>query len=531
MSALPRFSKCTLKTKLKSFQMSAIFFNRKILHYEITKVSGSHTILLQHTYVKDIIAGNHWQASLRMGELNLNPWSLWFLTLMYISCIVDCNLQVMRQNFSSHHCVGGKGYSGVGRTCVFHNVCHRKGEGDVLRYFLDSSLPRTPILSENNRFQWDFGNNDFLQLGVYNRFSSKWSPTVEIGPVPNEFDFDNASRVVFHESFAENNPGHFFDLLHTVFALPLFHGFYPSSDVRLLSTSKTKAHVKNRQGLLSKLSHHTPLFLSEQGDICYHNFFVGSPFTSVLTANEASTMTVDKMIDFMLTRSPPSLTQSHNPPYRHRILILEKSTQKKTDFNGAGSENDFNHLANHNETLEYLKNSFGGIAEVESLLPDGLTWDEQISIVRQATVIITPPGGGSYLVTFAHKGAAVIFLDKNFKGVSVRDVSAVGSDFNWWTWIHHFEVLYYPTCTREECPGDIIVIPPRLYHMAIVTMLLTERHEFTKLIPDSHRISSLWHRFEQQNATTAALAKEFLTPDMCSINQNTLVPRFHNLRR
>jgi hypothetical protein len=112
--------------------------------------------------------------------------------------------------FSSFKCIGGHDVEGLDqmrRKCYFTDVCHKSGEGDVLHYYADKSLPATPVLQSGNTIRYEFPP-DFLNLGTFDKFTTKWGPTMVYESMPSDAKYDIASRAILFQSYGEFNPGH-----------------------------------------------------------------------------------------------------------------------------------------------------------------------------------------------------------------------------------------------------------------------------------------------------------------------------------
>lgn len=217
------------------------------------------------------MAAGHWSLS-EMYRFQSVPFVEMLARLLYILLVIslfhirvdsnDHKRKYQLSNYSSHYCIGGHQYKrgAAERKCIFHNVCHMKGEGDILHYYVDPTLPSEIFLADDNRYYYDFIDSKFLHLGVYERFSDSWAPTVEFGSKP-QFEYDEASTNVFIQTFAEYNPGHFMDFLHSIYASQLIHGLNPTPHIRVLDHFKNKPCFKHRQGLLKGLSQYDPMKL------------------------------------------------------------------------------------------------------------------------------------------------------------------------------------------------------------------------------------------------------------------------------
>lgn len=377
-------------------------------------------------------------------------------------------------------------------------------------------MPPQPIYADENQFIYDFRSR-FVQLGSYTRFSGTWSPVIDYYERPSNISFDVAHRAILFQPFCETNPGHFMDLLHTVYSLPFILGFKHSTNIRVLDLVNSSPAAKHRKELLSCISSHEPIFLSKSGNICFRNLFVGASSLSTLEATELSSRTAEDMKELLVSNI---LTENKvNTPIQHKIIILQKNKKPFHVFeNGTseGSTNDFNHVINNDEMVNFINATFYDFAEVITIIPDYYSWKELIQIVQSATILITPPGGGSFAGTFLKKGSGLIVLDKNFGHHSMRDVATVGSDDNWWTHLHYVHLFHYPVCKRAECPGNIVVKLPRMFYVIILAMLRVERGEYAQNIPYKMRITSLFHNNRDLNPQPPI--------QICSIFENMTLP-------
>ena len=317
--------------------------------------------------------------------------------------------KILNSNYSSHLCIGGHNYhnGAFQRKCVFHNLCHFENEGDVLHYYIDPTLPSQPIISENNQYYYDFSQS-FVKLGVYDN-TDAFSPIVEYSMKPN-FTYDSAEQSILHQSLYEQNAGHFIELLFTTYALPKMLGYSNNRNIRLLDYHLTVPNKKFRKSLLGLISNYQSEYLASMGNVCFKEVFMGSGQLSVLEATDVISVIFRSFRDFMITNLKESFAKSnvtsitHNnftisidlyPKIKkHRIIILQKSTLIKPhlDSETDGSLNNYNHIKNHNELVTYLTQTFNGYVDVINILPEDYTWEQQILLIRTATIIIAPPG-------------------------------------------------------------------------------------------------------------------------------------------
>ena len=138
------------------------------------------------------------------------------------------------------------------------------------------------------------------------------------------------------------------------------------------------------------------------------------------------------------TSEPRSTINDPFVPKKHKIVVLEK--RKK-----ASSANDHWRIHRHGALIKVLRVLFeeNGIAEVINLSPYGISWRDQIELIRTATIILSPSGGISFLASFARHEAAVILLDDNYGSGSTRAIAYAGTDNQWFANLK-MHMVYYP---------------------------------------------------------------------------------------
>ena len=430
----------------------------------------------------------------------------------------------MKNKFSSHICVGGRYMSSPGTTerrCVFFNVCHRSGGKDEILYYVDPTQVRQPIFSENNTFFYDFSDL-FLSLGNW-PWSQKWGPTIINGSVPFGL-FENASTALFLESHCECNPGHFLDFAHTIYSLPIILGFDYSKNVQVLTNKRSIPCKKHRNALLPALTNYRIRFLNSEGDVCYRRLFVGAGnlHASGGGAGSILTMTVPQLQRIFLSHIKNNTDDrgAFKRIRRHHVVVLQKNRKINTLYGkgeSEGSANNWNMFINHFELVEVLSELLKPYATVESLLPDNLSWNDQVEVIQRATVIITPPGGGSFFSLFAREGASIIVADRNYNGRSERLHTEYQSDWQLWTLMEsYFSFIPYPVCSPyEEFNNHIRVVPHRMLLLVKMAMLLAEKRPITQNISSAFRCNKWWRIYSNSSLTKHSGALSM--PNVCSL--------------
>mmetsp|Transcript_27358 Transcript_27358/g.26157 ORF Transcript_27358/g.26157 Transcript_27358/m.26157 type:complete len:473 (+) Transcript_27358:170-1588(+) len=442
---------------------------------------------------------------------------------IFVPPISYTNRNFEKSGFSAHHCVGGNDYAtgASERSCVFFNVCHLEGEDDIIHYYVDPSKLRTPVYSEGLDVKYNFAPY-LVYRGAYSypkwATPGTWAPIIDQHKSPEGFSYEKSEYSIFFQGFAETNFGEFINLLHTLYVLPLLHGYVPSTNMTLLDgdspVNKTVLSHKFRRQLLHKgITQHKPIFLRSAGNKCYKTLFVGSGMLSVLHGSMLHAMTVDKLRNYILKNlefKPPELAINN----RHRILILlktfslQKIDLKDTENATSGYSNHENHILNADKLVSYLSHELREIADITTMTPDEYSISYQIYNIQNSTVVITAPGGGSFGALFTRQGASLVILDRFYgRHGSQRFISGYnGREDSWWTHMHSINLLHYPVCDPAEQGGDDghdhIVVLSRMLHVSVLAMQAAENR---------------YDHLENAAALSLLAKRQGLMSDLCSI--------------
>lgn len=239
------------------------------------------------------------------------------------------------------------------------------------------------------------------------------------------------------------------------------------------------------ESLLSLFTNKPVLHLAtpvdEVGSMCFKNVVVGLGPFNMLKPNIAHTFTMEPMRDFM--RSNAGLGP-FKPFRQHQVLLLEKPMSR-----GRGR-----HLRNHAEMLADLRKTFPEISFV-SFEPEGMPLKTQLEYAANSTVILSPPGGLSYLIWFAAPGASAVIPDvwggtqfpadvegHPHSGKSMR----YQRDFLIWNRFHFLSKVPYPVCKASEMLSgqigserademDIQIVLPRMRYTLAMALQFAER--------------------------------------------------------
>ena len=206
---------------------------------------------------------------------------------------------------------------------------------------------------------------------------------------------------------------------------------------------------------------------------------------------------------------------------KHKIVIFEKSMKT--------SDNDHNRIMFPEVLVQTLQRLFvdNDLAEVISVNPFYQTWKEQVTMIRDATIVITGGGGIAFLASFLRSNAALILLDRNYRGKSLRFIAPAGNDDQWFSNLD-IHMVYYQTCHEEEDDGNIYVVYPRMYMLILQTMIAIEKHpSYTEF--DANKTASWAFRHNKREMSNKILFPYVNTEQgykltICDINADSFVP-------
>ena len=324
--------------------------------------------------------------------------------------------------FSDVECIGGHIYPGLhdtdhmsgthARTCYLQNVCFNALEELVL--YSDPSLP-SPPLSVSNGIYVDLPY-EWVSLRRYEKPHRYRSARVLRQPIPNDVVWASAAVHVLYHQYWPENFGHVlgddvypaWQILHR-FGLMRndvqmlawkpcwFSGFTPDSDAAQRACRITKElfavfssrpweHLKDFIDHSRNVSGSQP---ASRAVVCVERLVMGHALQGMgwQGANWPHFMNA-------FVRGFPADVQKLRPS-KMQILVIKKTNRRK--------------ITNFDEMVLHLQDTLG--VNVVALEPDKLALVDQVRIVRQFPVLITPCGGISFISPFLYPGSSVIFID------------------------------------------------------------------------------------------------------------------------
>ncbi|KAL9654624.1 hypothetical protein ABK040_006686 [Willaertia magna] len=376
--------------------------------------------------------------------------------------------------YSSHFCNGDNNdiSNFRYRICHFKNICYAPFHKKKIWFYF----------SNNNNFQLMNGINSETSEFILNQFPNPfvllkradddkqvltpWNLQILNSPIPLKNDvennningysaeFDDSSEVVaLYDGYWMENLGHFInDDLYSVFAgLRLFNLTTNPKEIRLLLNSdcsmfydikendRCQRFFKDWKPLISKLKElninkyedFIPLLNTRQPTklICFRNLITGLTSLNFYNHNHIGHSNL-----FYEYRNHLISQLGLNPyfkPKKQKIIIAYKSEKERR------------HIVNFNEMINFIKKEFGDLAEIQVEKFYDKSAKEQVNVLQQSTVFITPPGAISQGSIFLTKYTTAIYFDIYQEG---KTNSLEGY---FWTNLFWFKDFRYPVVKDE----------------------------------------------------------------------------------
>ena len=314
------------------------------------------------------------------------------------------------------------------RTCLYSNVCYDSTEHNLL-FYAPADEP-THIVLEDNGTITSFPEN----FATYGR-SLGWSVTpdakrkmnqVPISTIyqamPPEYvklNSKSAHHTVLTEAIVAENYGHWMtDNIITAFHMAFNFGLN-GNDMQLLYVgrcdvkySKSPEELSRCERLskeLSSLISKYPVITSRQGDklftnsrtgvssrkiACFQKLVMG--YNYFLNPERSPQYASGAMFRDFRKTAVSSMGLNVNPPQKHLVTVFVKNGRRR--------------WMNTPDVEQYLEKSFPSTI-FRLADPSKLSLREQVELVAQTTVLVTPCGGVSYSAFFLAPGSSLLLVD------------------------------------------------------------------------------------------------------------------------
>ncbi|CAF0953377.1 unnamed protein product [Didymodactylos carnosus] len=191
---------------------------------------------------------------------------------------------------------------------------------------------------------------------------------------------------------------------------------------------------------------------SNVNTVCFKTIVAGGSGNFFLTDGE--TVGKEKMLyDFRSRILIHNGIDLQHPPEKHQILLVNKS---HSDWGHQTKHRSRRIIYNLKEVELFLKETYPYVSIV-TVEFHKMSFTEQLWIIYNTTILITPCGGVSAMIPFLPKGAHAIIMDYSsteyFRGWQPNESASMESYS--WNYFHHFTKLYYQIRGPEDYVLDM----------------------------------------------------------------------------
>ncbi|KAM0790426.1 hypothetical protein ACM66B_003307 [Microbotryomycetes sp. NB124-2] len=320
-------------------------------------------------------------------------------------------------NYSSVDCHGTQGVANlVGTKCRFRNVCLELLDLPLGGGVLDANVSNHPEYVRLTFYRPDwlkdaplYWYKGYAKDGPW--LSVDWAgtvkPTIVGGTVPANSLWSPAETTILTEAWWPENFGHaladdylpvyrlarYFDRFDSTRLSVIFH---PSCRDRGNPGGERDRGCTHHQEI-SKLLLNAPIIdnkssrlLDQKGPICFQELLIGTGSVRMHMPAEGHVWT-----DFASALKQRADIDPRVLPTRQRITIMYKAGRRT--------------FTNYDELEQNLRDRFQ--VEVQLLDPERVNLEEQLRVLQQTTVLVSPCGGISFSAAFLPPGAALVVSD------------------------------------------------------------------------------------------------------------------------
>jgi hypothetical protein len=346
--------------------------------------------------------------------------------------MAEATPRMRRQNYTVHFCKGSKtrreDVPPAHRTCMFTNVCwsgksltYYTGGIDRIRSFDSGDLSGVGLFPE-----------DFMTI---NYVGEELPIDVRDEQIPADAVWHDAPVAAYYEPFIPGNFGHYLlEELYPVYLAQRTFGVL-GRDVQVVYTvtcARWPSCVAMNAAWLRLLSTRASWELMPPTPVCFSALLLGTnawagerPFGEPQTGRGS---TVSDFRDYAIRSLG---LDPDRVPLRHSIVVLEKTCCRRM-------------VTNLNDTVAVIRREFPGVP-CRVVRPAELSAAEQVDLMLDTTVLVTPEGGISYVALFLARGSAAVFID-NWDPVAGASHHLDGFI---WGFLPDLQDMYYPV-RREE---------------------------------------------------------------------------------
>jgi hypothetical protein len=374
----------------------------------------------------------------------------------------------------------------VERLCLFENVCFDR-DSNSFKFYRRMDRVQSPVLFDSRLGpldQFSHDNHGFVAVkqllwAAAHSEHDTFAPHIVPGESPAVSSPDSTIRLsslhVLWSTWAQDdNLGH-------VLWEEMAGIWYAMIRMNVLSENATAMHwpdslperplaVKFRDAFFPAISTRSPVsfypYIERLADsaapdagiirhVCFDQFLVGGNVRRFLQRMEWHNYGHEPLFFSLRARILDVFGLSpYSTPKAHRIVIT-----RKTSSNYHPDENFKTHRSIYNidEVSNFIKSRYPRI-KVDVVDFKELSINDQLRLLIDTTVLITPPGGISMMLPFLPDGANAIILDYLEKEddvhIGTRAGESVSMEGPFWNYWPHVKKIYYQVRTRAELRSD-----------------------------------------------------------------------------
>lgn len=388
--------------------------------------------------------------------------------------------------YSKFRCSGDEnhvdGY--VERLCVFENVCYDR-ETDSFKFYTRKSASPRPVLFESKLgelYNFTHNNHGFVALtqlfwaADLTNYDHSFAPQIIMGELPVNVSPNSTLRlsplhVLWSTWASDDNLGHL--LWEEIAGI-----WYAMIRMNVLSTNVTAMHWpdslpernlarKFRDAFFPAITSTSPVsfypYLEKLAGplsdgiqhICFDELLIGGNVRRFLQRMSWHNYGHEPL--FFSLRSRILETFGFNPyslPQTHQILIVHKTN---SNYHFDKRYQTHRSIYNIDEVVKFIVNKYSQVSVCVVDLSD-YSIKEQLDLLLNTTLLLTPAGGISMLLPFLPNGANAIILDylekEDNELVGTKSGESVSMEAPFWNFWPHVKKLYYQVRSKEELRPD-----------------------------------------------------------------------------
>ncbi|CAF1044837.1 unnamed protein product [Rotaria sp. Silwood1] len=331
--------------------------------------------------------------------------------------IKEATLSTSSNVQSTWTCTGNINYESEWhqRTCAFKNICYNK-EKKVFQFYRKPGSIKTPILFEpklGHIYDFNINNHGFVSLIARASPRHSWGPTIveEWLPSADKVPYLEHVHVLFMHWYVPFNPGHVIweDIASTYFAMVRLNEYDRNAVLIEYRRFPKKGNQFYRmyQNLVpafaakvDSLDHYINNFSSHL--VCFRTIVAGGAKPMFSIINESYTNGKERLLyDYRTAILRYHGVNVSHLPSRHRIVLVNKTQALRRSLRA---------IKNLVEVKHFIHSTYPKI-QLDVIDWSKYTFTQQMHELYKTTILITPCGGISTIISFLPGGTHAIIMD------------------------------------------------------------------------------------------------------------------------